>query len=277
MNNSTMKAITHAGKFHADDVFSTALLKIIYPELSLTRTFEVDSNFDGIVYDIGGGEFDHHQEGARVRENGIPYASFGLLWEKYGKGLVGEEEASRFDERFIQPIDEDDNTGCGSSIASIISSFNPSWDSNDSYDECFFEAVEFAKTILTKKFNMSKSMEKAKTLVEHAYENSKDQIVILPQFAPWKMVLCNTDTEFVIYPSNRGGYNAQGVPKEPDSNENKYSFPEEWAGKSEAELPTISGVQTLTFCHNSRFLIATKTLEDAILACRITKQLHRNE
>lgn len=272
MNSTVVKAMTHAGKFHADDVFSAALLKIIYPDIEINRTFDVSDDFDGIVFDIGGGEFDHHQEGARVRENGVPYAAFGLLWEKYGAGLIGKEEAERFDERFVQPLDEDDNTGSGSSLGGIISIFNPSWDSDESYDDCFWEAVDFAKTILTKKFNMLKSLDKAKEIVEKAYKESKDHIVILPRFAPWKMVLTETDAEFVVFPSNRGGYNAQGVPKEADSNENKYSFPVEWAGKPEEDLPEISGVSTLTFCHNSRFLISTKTIEDAVLACKIARE-----
>ena len=51
---------THGGKFHADDVFSTALLRILRPDFTVTRGFSVPENFDGIVYDIGNGPFDHH-------------------------------------------------------------------------------------------------------------------------------------------------------------------------------------------------------------------------
>ena len=53
---------THAGKFHADDVFATALLQIVRPDIRITRGFVVPDDFDGIVYDIGFGIFDHHQE-----------------------------------------------------------------------------------------------------------------------------------------------------------------------------------------------------------------------
>ena len=70
---------THAGKFHADDVFATALLQIIRPDIRITRGFVVPDDFDGIVYDIGFGMFDHHQEPREYRANGIPYAAFGLL------------------------------------------------------------------------------------------------------------------------------------------------------------------------------------------------------
>ena len=44
---------THAGKFHADDVFATALLQILRPDIKITRGFVVPDGFDGIVYDVG--------------------------------------------------------------------------------------------------------------------------------------------------------------------------------------------------------------------------------
>ena len=94
---------THAGKFHADDVFATALLQIIRPDIRITRGFVVPDDFDGIVYDIGFGMFDHHQEPREYRANGIPYAAFGLLWRVLGPGLVGERQARLIDENFIQP------------------------------------------------------------------------------------------------------------------------------------------------------------------------------
>ena len=46
-------AFTHGGKFHADDVFSTALLQILRPDIQVTRGFVVPDDFDGIVYEIG--------------------------------------------------------------------------------------------------------------------------------------------------------------------------------------------------------------------------------
>ena len=128
-------ALTHAGKFHADDVFSSALLKLFRPDIVIRRSFTIPESFDGLVYDIGGGEFDHHQKGAPVRENGVPYASFGLLWRALGRRLMergdpeqAEAEAARFDEKFVQPLDEDDNTGSGNAIAGLIGLFNPAWD-----------------------------------------------------------------------------------------------------------------------------------------------------
>lgn len=104
-------AFTHGGKFHADDVFSATLLLYLNPEIVITRGNRVPENFAGIVFDIGRGRYDHHQKDSRVRENGVPYAAFGLLWEELGGAILGEELAAEFDEAFVQPLDNNDNTG----------------------------------------------------------------------------------------------------------------------------------------------------------------------
>ena len=72
-------AVTHGGRFHADDVFSSALLRLLNPKIKIRRVMRLPENFDGLAFDIGGGDFDHHQNGAPVRENGVPYAAFGIL------------------------------------------------------------------------------------------------------------------------------------------------------------------------------------------------------
>ncbi len=264
-------AMTHGGKFHADDVFSSALLRILNPDIRFMRVFEVSENYDGLVFDIGWGKFDHHQRDAKVRPNGTAYAAFGLLWQEFGAELVGGEEASRMDEYFVQPLDRDDNTGCGSALADVIGSFNPNWDSEEDTDVCFEEAVQFATTLLKKKLETIWSIQRARKLVEEAFADMQDGIVVLPRFAPWKQVLVGTGADFIVYPSQRGGFSAQGIPADRESSALKFEFPAEWAGKPEEELAVISGIKTLRFCHNNRFLISTGTQEDAILACKLTR------
>ena len=82
------QAFTHSGKFHADDVFSSALLLSVNPEITIHRGSQVPEDFKGIVFDIGRGKYDHHQRDSRIRENGVPYAAFGLLWEELGAFLL---------------------------------------------------------------------------------------------------------------------------------------------------------------------------------------------
>jgi len=173
-----VNGFTHAGKFHADDVFATALLQIIRPDIRITRGFVVPDDFDGIVYDIGFGMFDHHQEPREYRANGIPYAAFGLLWRVLGPGLVGERQARLIDENFIQPLDLNDNTGEQNSLCDAIGFFNPVWDSKEDQDTCFFKAVAVAKQILENQIESANAVNRADEKVQQAYKNSRDGIVI---------------------------------------------------------------------------------------------------
>ena len=64
--------ITHSGTMHADDIFSTAFLNLYLGDVKVYRTTHVpvDIKDDVLVYDIGRGKYDHHQETAKKRENG---------------------------------------------------------------------------------------------------------------------------------------------------------------------------------------------------------------
>ena len=75
------KIITHSGSFHSDDIFAVATLQLHFGvenvEVIRTRDEEIIASGD-IVVDVGGvydaekQRFDHHQNGAPVRDNGIP-------------------------------------------------------------------------------------------------------------------------------------------------------------------------------------------------------------
>ena len=78
------RALTHNGKFHADDVFSAAFLRMLNPRIQIQRVDAIPEDYDGLAFDIGLGKFDHHQNSNERRPNGIPYAAFGKLWREYG-------------------------------------------------------------------------------------------------------------------------------------------------------------------------------------------------
>ena len=261
------KAFTHGGKFHADDVFSAALLKIVRPDIQIQRGFTVPDNFDGLVFDIGDGMFDHHSIDRPERANGVPYAAFGLLWQVLGPGLVGENQARLLDENFVQPLDLNDNTGEQNSLCDAIGFFNPAWDSKEDPDECFFRAVELAKQILQKQIDTANAVNRADDKVREAYRQSKDGIVVLPCYLPWKNGLYRSDALFVVYPSQRGGWSAQCVPDR-KTKRSKLPFPQSWAGQPPEVIAQKSGLEGITFCHASRFLISADTRETAIAACR---------
>ena len=272
------KAFTHGGKFHADDVFSSALLLYINPEIVISRGNKVPEDFDGIVFDIGRGRYDHHQKDSRVRENGVPYAAFGLLWEVLGKEILGEELAEKLDESFIQPLDINDNTGEKNELATLIGNFNPPWDAKGGSDEAFFQAVSVAGMILENKFERYRGNARADQRVEQVLEehNPKDRILVLPEFIPCQKALAETEIAFVIFPSNRGGYCIQPQKREYSMNY-KCSFPSQWLGLEGEELVKETGLSSAVFCHKGGFLMTAGELEDAKAACKKALEVYQED
>lgn len=280
------KAFTHSGKFHADDVFSSALLLYLNPQITITRGKRVPEEYDGIVFDIGRGRYDHHQRDSRVRENGVPYAAFGLLWEELGGEILGETLAQRFDEEFVQPLDNNDNTGEKNELASLIGNFNPVWDETEAADELteeerdrglsvgFLRAVQVAGMVLENKFARYRADARADEKINQVLAMQETQggdarILVLPEFVPCQKRLKETDIAFVIFPSNRGGYCIQPQ-KKPDSMNYKCSFPKQWLGLENEELQKATGLASAGFCHKGGFLMTVGDEADAIRACEIS-------
>lgn len=269
------EGFTHGGVFHADDVFATALLKILNPRIKISRGFAVPKDFAGVVYDIGGGKYDHHQKGSRVRQNGVPYAAFGLLWEQFGTELLSEEDAEDFDENFIQPIDQSDNTSEENLISCLIADFLPTWQETPGHmDEIFWEAVRFAQAILERRIRQVQADREAYEIVYQKASQCSDGILYLEQAVPWKEALQKHDKDilYVIYPSLRGGYNIQAVPDREDKAALRHPFPAGWRGASPQELQNMTGISDLTFCHMSGFLSAAETLEGAYSTAKLAMQ-----
>ena len=95
------------------------------------------------------------------------------------------------------------------------------------------------------------------------------RILVLPEFVPCQKRLKETDTAFVIFPSNRGGYCIQPQ-KKPDSMNYKCSFPKQWLGLENEELQEATGLASAGFCHKGGFLMTVGDEADAIRACGIS-------
>lgn len=289
-NENDANFITHSGTFHADEVMSTVLLLNKFDTIKLYRTNNVNNN-GAFVYDIGFGEFDHHGiDFDKKRENGIKYASCGLIWKKYGREIISklninnvDDFIQSIDKNLIMDIDRDDNGQSLDveipfkiqSIPSLISAFNPSWDDLSSENSCFLNAVNFANTIFNNIIDKMVSKENARLIVEEKIEESKDGILILDRYMPWKDIVLSSsnpkamDILFAIFPSKRGGYNIVATPIEPGSFIVKKAFPSSWAGKEGEELQKISQVDTITFCHKALFICACNSFKDALKIAEI--------
>ncbi|NRB40097.1 MAG: MYG1 family protein [Pseudomonadales bacterium] len=281
---------THNGNFHADDVFSIAALKQVLPSFKLIRTRDLaligkaDMVIDvGGEYDPEAGRFDHHQRGgAGERENGIPYSSFGLIWQKYGVEICqgNEEVAKSVDRGLVSTIDAIDcghvkGVSEGISLSQTISMFNPTWQEESDFDASFDEAVEFASRVLTRFIASANGGISAKEIVAKAIENAEDpRLIVLEKYTPWKRTVHALSKEalYVVYPSGSGPWRIQTVPVELGSFEDRKSLPKPWAGLSDKAFQDVIEIDDAMFCHNGLFIAGAESFESIMKMAAIALQ-----
>ncbi len=280
MNDKTIA--THNGNFHADDVFSVAALKSIFPSFKLIRTRDLAliAKAD-IVIDVGGeydadaDRFDHHQRGgAGERENGIPFSSFGLIWQKYGVEICdgNKDVAHAVDVGLVSTIDaidcgHVDGVAEGISLSQTISMFNPTWQEDSHFDDCFDEAVDFASRVLTRFIAAANGGISSKEIVAKAIDNAEDpRVIVLEKYTPWKRTVHDLSERalYMVYPSQTGQWRIQTVPVEPGSFEDRKPLPATWAGLSDNELQQVTGIDDAMFCHNGLFIAGAESFESTM-------------
>jgi len=279
--------VAHDGTFHTDDVFACATLSLVFKdreiEIVRSRDESIIAQAD-IVVDVGGiydpekGQFDHHQkDGAGKRENGIPYASFGLVWKQFGTMLTTDENSTTFiDEQLVQGIDAADNGVLNKisdngvftySVIDIISAMRPTWEETKTTDEAFIDAVNVATVILERMLSHAMSYTHAQDILETAYAQAADKqiIDIGKEYPGWYEVMSNhPEPLFVIYERDDGKWSAKAVRVTPMEFAARKPFPEAWAGLRDAELQQVSGVVDAVFCHNGRFIAVAESREGAL-------------
>lgn len=272
--NHIKRAVTHSGKFHTDDVMSTVFIRQLNPNIQIVRKDEVDDSdmtYDVLCYDIGLGEFDHHQSDNGLDKYGNPYSSFGKLWECFGKQYLKDKgfkkinEAFNFiEKRYVTKINEGDNKGYKYVKFffenDLIVKFNPNWfeinkDINV-VDESFFKAVDFAEMIfnnwIRNAFEEVELAEYESKVFNEALSNNKDGIIYLKERINWHQKVksneCN-DVKFIITKNLRGKYAVISKDSE------KYKVKEN---------------EYLSFTHNSGFMGVAETIENAYKAARLS-------
>ena len=298
---NTLTIGTHNGIFHSDEILACAILCLINSNISIqilrSRDVTLLNNCD-ICVDIGGGDFDHHQAGFnKKRENGIKYASAGLVWKNFGDQLISQFLGKYFkdsecninsifkamDDSFISLVDcEDNGIPAKKHSFSFISSFLPLWfnTDTDNLNNQFYKVLLTTITVFEEELKTTIGKEIAKnTIIKNWNDNTcfNNGILLIPsQTIDWVETVININTSnenkcvnFVIFPYPNGGWAAQCVPP---SLENKFkqriAFPKEWAGQTD-KLPDISGVKDATFCHNGCFFIRASNKESIIKMCTI--------
>lgn len=289
--SKTKTIATHNGKFHADDIFAVAALRMAAGgsvRIVRTRDPEVIAKAD-YVADVGGihdpslSRFDHHQHGgAGTRPNGIPYAAFGLVWKSLGEKISGSPEiAQRIDAKLAAPIDADDNgmllvsstsdtTPYG--LQGILYAFRPTWKEDPKmYDDSFMQLVDLAEKVITREIRIARDGIEANTKVEAAYAASADKrLIVLDSWYPYQETLsAHPEPLYVVAPrAADSNWKVETVRVGAFGFENRKSLPAEWAGLRDADLAQVTGVADAIFCHNGRFLAVAKSKEGALELAR---------
>ncbi|PZW43632.1 uncharacterized UPF0160 family protein [Humitalea rosea] len=223
---------THGGKFHCDEVFAYAVLRLALGlreagqdhVLRRTRKQDLIDTADivwdvGFTFDAAAKRFDHHQRGAPLRIDDTPFSSAGLVWQVYGEQAVaallresGSEGfaaaiAAELDENVVRRIDEIDN---GVSVAgpilrdtlglaSLIGDCNPTWDDPagsgpTAGDAAFQEAAALALGMLRRRVEGLRARLAAEASVLAAHAAGEDpRILVLDRGMPWKNVVFSHD------------------------------------------------------------------------------------
>lgn len=290
--------VTHSGRFHADDLLAYGLLSTLFSEARLVRTRDsrlIDKLegasiiFDvGDVFDVARRRFDHHQPGRALREDGVPYSSFGLVWQAYGRDFLrivlpgADGDADEIHDRacagFVRDIDAGDNGQTGAEFAPLmhrltlpllLETLAPDLDAPDPEieDAAFEAAAAIAKTLFIGTLKKIHREVVAETIVKNAIANRvHPNWIELPRMVPYLDTILasgEADIHYVIGPAP-GEWQLCAVRVANDSFRCRKPLPEAWAGLRGAALQNVTGIQDARFCHTGRFIGIAETRSGAM-------------
>jgi uncharacterized UPF0160 family protein len=294
-NKKNFVIVTHPGSFHADDVCAVATLLIYieksYGELFAKKTKIIRSSDAKIietadfVVDVG---LIHDEQSNRFD----PYASFGLVWKKFGPYICGKQEiADTIDRIIVQDIDASDSgfdfyktniKGTAVFRATDMVVFERSSVKRDSnvaqnmYKSFIYMVGVMKRSIqnlIIDQVNSAKSVVIAKSL----YDKLEDKrVLVLPQdtFLIRKDI---PETRVIVYKTTRGTWAIESVKNDYDTFESSFDFPEEWAGLSAEKLQDVTGIKEAAFAHPGRFYVAATTKLGAIKMAELAIKLSGNK
>jgi uncharacterized UPF0160 family protein len=305
--------VTHSGGFHADELLSSVVLTRLFPRAELRRSRDrqwVSPAVDKIIYDVGGdydGEaqiFDHHQRPGPLREDGQPFSSFGLIWKHYGRAYLAamdvptehvEAILTKFDAKFVLPIDLLDNGAIEPSVAgplsiltlpALLGSLKPVFDdaSPSADNDAFLRALPIARSFVEAQIlNLAANFRAQSIVIKAISDTGTSPILELPMGMPHRSALEKAEAnhiQFVIHP--RGAdWTLNGIKLSNGTFEQRADLPASWAGLTDTALEDASGVKGAKFCHSARFIAVASTreaiLEMAEIAVQEVQQLAKSQ
>jgi len=306
-NATTTKitAVTHGGVFHTDELVGLAILAIRAGgtqniEVFRSRSLDVITDIvekGGYALDVGGvyepvkGQYDHHQRGgAGNRDNGVPYATAGLVWKHHAEEAVGHIAyclgvdltagqmaaiIARVDDELIAVVDSIDTGHSRERIDNplnmVVNAMKPSWLSSASgaalraaFDAAYVAAYHYLGGVIENAIGDAI----AEAEVTAALEKVEGDVLVLSRFMPWQKVLKDNPAahpiNWVVFQSLEGNWNISAVPMPGTFRDSKRLLPEAWRGLKPDELLAVSGIDDIVFCHPAGFIGGAKSQEGAI-------------
>ena len=266
--------VTHSGTFHVDDVISTIFLSKIFKEINLIRVPSINNrNIDNkLVFDIGLGEFDHHQKNRNgKRENGIYYSSIGLLWKKYGKKYLENINVKNInkvheymDKELIQYIDATDNMQMeylkSKTSPDFVKLCNPEWNENVTEEEGFIHALKLADEFWNIYIKHALAEVEAIEIIIKKTNETRENYAIFDRELPYRKaieILKNKSVEYLIVKSRRNCYDIRIIDK-------KKKFKKEIIENDIEETRRLLNINDLVYVDAHGKLCCTETLDSAI-------------
>ena len=259
----------------------------------------------GGVWDAPTGRFDHHQKGfVGARESGVVYASAGLVWKAHGAHCVeiiaeqrvghkvtsdqARQIASAIDYDLVQYLDMSDtgaarNAPGSYGLSAVISGFNPTWMEEQRAGtaeaaetlrlEQFKRAMSFVEEIIINAVKYRVGAMVAASQVRQSDLLEDGQVLFLKNGSlPWSSVVRHEMPAVMFVLSHSVAeqrYTLHTVPTSPDNFIARKDLPASWAGLQNEELAAVTGVPDAVFCHNKRFIAATRSFEGALQMARL--------
>ncbi len=303
----------HDGSYHADDTFAVASLRELNSQIEVVRTrAPIILELADMRIDVGGkhnpetGDYDHHQ-GAGTRENGVPYAAFGLVWRDYGAKVcekvmkTGEidrrmcegidlcidygDVAKVVDKRLVQAVDDYDNRWRPTTdltkatpvfLQDIINAGHPAFFLKGDMDSCFVKAVDRARLILRDfVYDSTGSVLAGRFLEKSLAENTEPGIIVMkyPRGIHTALLgghLARTESSYLycVQRFDDNQFSAFVISDDyPAKEKIRKLFPASWAGLKNGPLRGITGVEDANYCFKSQSVTA-QSLEGALALAR---------
>jgi uncharacterized UPF0160 family protein len=291
-----VRIATHDNLFHVDDLFACAVLALVLDQkneaYTIVRTREknliAESEYVvdvGDIFDPSQNRFDHHQKGgAGIRENGIPYASIGLVWKEYGQSLCDSAEVARMlDEKVFQFLDADDNgielyKNLRDDVETVtihkfLYAFRPTWKEDfNEFDVAFVSLIPIVKQFIQRKIITVTHKLEAQEQVKNFYTSAEDKrIIVMDKPYPADDFLMEMpEPLYKVSPNaNRTAWGVKTIRKTGEEFENRKDLPSAWGGLRDEELQKITGVADAIFCHNALFLATALSKDGAVALAKL--------